>query len=216
MPTFTFQTGLPLPLSTEDLHKKVRYFTAIKDAIDRELAVLIGARQDFEPGKPWHCVRCDYTWLSRLPHRPKRCPQCRIMKFDSPPLYTYAERAARKQARVQVDRKPSDWPVESVPSLPHSVVTRSVAPVMEQDVASVTLTPPPAAPPVMSLRERLAQMNAAKPQSNPGSYSVDEGVRWKPIVDPQPVEQPQDLGIMEAVSTDDELVEAINGEPDAT
>ena len=145
MPLLTFETRLPLPETTKDLQDRLRDLYAIKDELDREIELLTGKRLDFEPGTPWHCLRCDHYWLSRLPHRPRMCPACKTKKFDTRPTFTYAERA-RKRAEMA-----SGQPVQVAP-LPHSVVTRTV------ESLPLSLTPPP----VLSLRERLAQVQAAK------------------------------------------------------
>jgi len=74
--------------------------------------------------------------------------------------------------------------------MPHSVLTRQVSS-KSDSIQNVALTPPPTAP--MSLRERLAQMKSQPP------------VEVAPTPEPVVVE-----------SSDDELVEAINGESEAT
>jgi len=191
MPSFTFVTRRELPDTAREMQDRIKYLFAIREELDRELELLMGRRDTFEPAKPWHCVRCDYDWRSRLPHRPRQCPKCKAKKFDSPPLYTYAEKVARKAANGKLP-----------PPLAHSVITRQVPPPQvstEADtIQNVALTPPPTPgtmnPVPLSLRERLAQRQAMKPQV-------------EPIMAPEPV-------TVEA--TEDELMDVINGEPDAT
>jgi hypothetical protein len=193
MPSFTFETRIELPNTGEELQARIKSLIAIKDELDREIAILLGRRIDFEPGRPYHCIRCNHTWLSRLPTRPKRCPQCRIKKFDVPPTYTYADRVR------QTSYETREHEVPQAP-LPHSVISRPVplpqVSVENDSIQNMVLTPPPVPgtlnPQPLSLRERLAQM---KSQPAPA-----------PIPEPQPV-------IVE--STEDQLVEAINGDDNA-
>jgi hypothetical protein len=160
------------------------------------------------------------------------CPKCRAKKFDSPPLYTYEEKVARKRERLQQqaqiydtvqhggeragemasirknsghgllpeDRRGFDSPTVST-SLPHSVLTRQVS--LENDsIQNVTLSPPPVPGTInsqpLSLRERLAYM-----KMQPVAVAATT----------EPIPAPKDV-VTEA--SDDELVEAINGEDDAT
>lgn len=191
MPSYTFETRLPLPDNVEELHAKIRTLAAIKDELDQELELLMGRKVEYNPGQPWHCIRCEHMWLSKLPHRPRMCPRCKVKKFDCRPTFTYAERLRKPKPAPRVDSKPQ-------PALPHSVRTRDLPSLPpEDDIHSVVLTPPPAPsslPIGMTLREKLALMNAVKPkeaQPPPDTISVEE-------------------------ATEDELVEAINNDDDAT
>jgi predicted Zn-ribbon and HTH transcriptional regulator len=172
MAYFTFNTNIPLPRTAEELQDRIKSLFAIRTELDREIESLMGVKA--EAAKPYHCVRCDYKWKSRLAHRPKMCPRCRIKKFDRPPLYTYEEKIQRKKELLAEKEK-------VVPSpMPHSVLTRSLdypnAPTYpvstEADsIQNVSLTPPPVPmkflkdnipmgdKPTMSLRERLAMMS---------------------------------------------------------
>ncbi len=37
-------------------------------------------------GTPMHCCRCNYDWFPRGDELPKRCPECRSVKWNSPSL----------------------------------------------------------------------------------------------------------------------------------
>ena len=187
--SFSFKTHLPLPDTGQELQDRIKHLFAIREALDQEIETLMGVKA--ETAKLYHCVRCDYKWKSRLAHRPKMCPSCRVKRFDRPPLYTYEEKIARKKElaakRVEVT---SSTPVEA--PMPHSVLTRQVS--LESDsIQNVTLTPPPMP---MSLRERLEWMKTQPP----------------PI--PEPTE---DLHLKERFDSpsEEDLMEAINGEDGA-
>lgn len=160
MPTFTFQTQLSLPTTSKELHARIRNLTAIKDELDRELVLLMGKKRDFEPGMPWHCLRCNHSWISRLAGRPRMCPGCRSRKFDRERQYVYKRVPVATLTQETVRPAP----------LPHSVVTRPyeppvMPPPVEEDLASVALSPPPVPARTIGipLRERLALLNAAAP-----------------------------------------------------
>jgi len=232
MPSFTFVTRRELPDTAREMQDRIKYLFAIREELDRELELLMGRRDTFEPAKPWHCVRCDYDWRSRLPHRPRQCPKCKAKKFDSPPLYTYAEKVARKQELLARKKLTEPDPfykenyktyvgvvgdalrntkLPEIPSapMPHSVITRQVS--TEADsIQNVALTPPPIPgtmnPVPLSLRERLKQMQDSKPV---GPQPIAE--QWEKVVKEDPT-----LGKWPSETTEDELMEAINGEPDAT
>lgn len=207
MPSFTFETRIELPNTGEELQTRIRSLVAIKDELDREIAILLGRRIDFEPGRPYHCIRCNHSWLSRLPTRPKRCPQCRIKKFDVPPLYTYADRVRQQlepsvqaEARVQAP-------------LPHSVISRPVLPPQisfENDsIQNMALTPPPVPgtmnPQPLSLRERLAEMSKREWAVNvEASASLNKNNKDGEVLIP--------VQKSDATPSEDQLVEAINGD----
>jgi len=199
MAYFTFNTNIPLPRTAEELQDRIKSLFAIRTELDREIESLMGVKA--EAAKPYHCVRCDYKWKSRLAHRPKMCPRCRIKKFDRPPLYTYEEKIARKQEQLTRDRVaeelPKEVPIVIPAPMPHSVLTRQIS--TEADsIQNVMLTPPPEPDRPLSLRERLAQMKSQPVQ------------QFEPTPEPEPV-------IMESTveQSEDELMEAINGD-DAT
>jgi hypothetical protein len=182
--TYTFQTKIALPETAIDLQQRIVDLFSIKEALEKEIGNLMGRRVDFEPGRPWNCVRCGHGWLSRLPHRPQKCPRCRAAKFDSQPQYTYERKEKWRENR----------PKEQPAPLPHSVMTRSLT--LEDDLAAVTLTPPPALPSLsvgMSLREKLALMNATRPVYTQGA----------PQAEPEPVivEAEEDLVVGENDAT---------------
>ena len=212
MPTFTFETRLPMPQTSDELHGRIRALVEIKDELDREIAILQGKRIDFEPGKPWHCVRCDHVWVSRLPGRPRMCPKCKVAKFDSKPRYTYAERAKRRIPRLDYARAQAREEIEKTAPLPHSVITRALSP--EDDIGSVALTPPPVpTQPTMSLRERLALLKSQPAAGSESDISSTQrtlaGLTDGAAADgahPEPNES----------ATEEDLVQAINGETDAT
>jgi len=192
MPSFTFSTRVPIPNTAKELQDRLKSLFIIKDELDREIETLIGRKAD-HAGNLYHCLRCDYKWNSRLMRRPNGCPKCRTKKFDIQPAYTYEEKLRRKQERLARNEEylVKKWAVPQPPDpgpLPHSVLTRSIS---EEPIA---LTPPPAPDRPLSLRERLAQL-AAQPPPEPQAPA------------PEPV-------IVEA--SEDQLVEAINGEDDAT
>jgi len=195
MAYFTFNTNIPLPRTAEELQDRIKSLFAIRTEIDREIESLMGCRT--EAAKPYHCVRCDYKWKSRLAHRPKMCPRCRIKKFDRPPLYTYEEKIQRKKellldkakSAIQMEQERFEIPV-SVAPMPHSVLTRQIS--TEADsIQNVSLTPPPEPDRPLSLRERLAQMQVSQP-----------------IPEPTPAPEP----VMIESATEEELLETINGD----
>jgi predicted Zn-ribbon and HTH transcriptional regulator len=209
MPTFTFQTDIHNLETAADLHARLKELFAVKDALDKEIESLIGRRT--EERKPYHCVRCDHKWYSRLLHRPQQCPVCRTKKFDVKPAFTYEEKLARKKERMAKQNQVFNDTVQhggeragEIASIRKNsghglqpedrrgfdsptVSTPFPHSVLTRSIPEepITLTPPPAAP--MSLRERLALM-ASQPKPEPTSA-------------PEPV-------IVE--QSDDELVEAIN------
>jgi predicted Zn-ribbon and HTH transcriptional regulator len=213
MPSFTFDINLPIPRTAQELQDRLKSLFAIRTELDREIESLMGVKA--ETSRLYHCVRCDYKWKSRLAHRPKMCPRCRIKKFETPPIYTYEEKIARKKELLAEKEKVSPSP------MPHSVLTRSLdypnAPTYpvstEADsIQNVSLTPPPTPmqflkdnipmgdKPTMSLRERLAQMQKESP---PGSFmTTDAIIESEPVI----VEQ----------ATEDELMDVINGDTDVT
>jgi len=202
MAYFTFNTNIPLPRTAEELQDRIKSLFAIRTELDREIESLMGVKA--EAAKPYHCVRCDYKWKSRLAHRPKMCPRCRIKKFDRPPLYTYEEKIARKQEQLTRDRAieelPKEVPIVIPAPMPHSVLTRQVyvesavprVSVEADSIQNVMLTPPPEPDRPLSLRERLAQMKSQPIQ------------QFEPTPEPEPVIIEQE--------TEDELMEAINGD----
>lgn len=213
MPSFTFETRIELPNTGEELQTRIKSLIAIKDELDREIAILLGRRIDFEPGRPYHCIRCDHKWVSRLPHRPKRCPQCRIKKFDVPPTYTYADRVR------QTSYETREHEVPQAP-LPHSVISRPQVSVENDSIQNMALTPPPVPgtmnPQPLSLRERLALMskggdaqssahNAALPIQQVHSTSAKEQELEGAAADGAHL-------IMNESASEDQLVEAINGD----
>jgi predicted Zn-ribbon and HTH transcriptional regulator len=185
------------------MQDRIKHLFAIRDELDKELESLMGRRDTFEAARPWHCVRCSYEWRSRLPHRPRQCPKCKSKRFDTPPLYTYQELVARKAAKGKL---PLVETVVQPAPLAHSVLSRQVpqitAPLEEEPVTSIALTPPPVLPQTtMTLRERLAQIRSSAPTPKQ-EQSASAATQEEPVV-------------LDSVS-EDELVEAINGDLDAT
>jgi len=221
MAYFTFNTNIPLPRTAEELQDRIKSLFAIRTELDREIESLMGVKA--EAAKPYHCVRCDYKWKSRLAHRPKMCPRCRIKKFDRPPLYTYEEKIARKkelseqrdqykesfEAYVKQTGEELRHPPIEIPSLapmPHSVLTRQIS--TEADsIQNVMLTPPPEPDRPLSLRERLAMLksqSATESESDtpfPLNLSGSNGA----ATDGAHLESNESV-------TEDELMEAINGD----
>ena len=205
MVEYSFQTRVPLPQTVEELHERIEKLTAVKDALDKELAILLGYKPEWRQGTPWHCLRCGHKWLSRLPHQPKQCAMCKSYKFDTPPRYTYEERVARKKSlKAQLDRAKREFEREqkiAAAPLPHSVMTRT-------DVA----------------------MMIPKPEDNVLSGEKGEIGKGYYRVVPQPVEDistielkppPAPMSLRERLAamkqaSEEELVQAINGETDAT
>jgi len=228
MASFTFETKLPIPISAKELQERIKSLFAIKDALDSEIETLIGRKADHS-GNLYHCLRCDYKWNSRLMRRPNGCPKCRTKKFDQKPAYTYEEKLKRKQevlakrdqyvesfkAYTKQTEEDLRHPPISLPSLtgnpppmPHSVLTRQVS--SEADsIQNVALTPPPVAP--MSLRERLAQMSKGGDALRlPSQETIMTGqLSNGAAADGAHPEQNES-------ASEDELMEAINGENDVT
>jgi DNA-directed RNA polymerase subunit RPC12/RpoP len=200
--SFSFKTHLPLPATGQELQDRIKHLFAIREALDQEIETLMGVKA--ETAKLYHCVRCDYKWKSRLAHRPKMCPSCRVKRFDRPPLYTYEEKIARKKEQKELvylrekgKRVPVDTPLEELPPInpmapmPHSVLTRQIS--TESDsIQNVALTPPPAPDRPLSLRERLEWMKTQPPPVV--------------VVESEPVIE----------QTEEDLMASINGESDAT
>jgi len=222
MAYFTFNTNIPLPRTAEELQDRIKSLFAIRTELDREIESLMGVKA--EAAKPYHCVRCDYKWKSRLAHRPKMCPRCRIKKFDRPPLYTYEEKIARKQEQLTRDRVteelPKEVPIVIPAPMPHSVLTRSLdypgAPATQisteaDSIQNVMLTPPPEPDRPLSLRERLAMLksqSATESESDtpfPLNLSGSNGA----ATDGAHLESNESV-------TEDELMDVINGESDVT
>jgi len=193
--SFSFKTHLPLPATGQELQDRIKHLFAIREALDQEIETLMGVKA--ETAKLYHCVRCDYKWKSRLAHRPKMCPSCRVKRFDRPPLYTYEEKIARKQELLAKQQAVEQPP----PPMPHSVLTRSLdypdAPKYQistesDSIQNVALTPPPAPDRPLSLRERLEWI-----KSQPPPVVVVES---EPVIE----------------QTEEDLMASINGESDAT
>ena len=49
-----------------------------------------------EHGVPMHCCRCSYDWFPRGSELPKRCPECRSVKWNSPNLLVECLRCGHK------------------------------------------------------------------------------------------------------------------------
>ena len=49
-----------------------------------------------EHGIPMHCCRCSYDWFPRGSELPKRCPECRSVKWNSPNLLVECLRCGHK------------------------------------------------------------------------------------------------------------------------
>ncbi len=47
-------------------------------------------------GTPMHCCRCSYDWFPRGSELPKRCPECRSVKWNSPNLLVECLRCGHK------------------------------------------------------------------------------------------------------------------------
>jgi len=205
MASFTFETKLPIPISAKELQERIKSLFAIKDALDSEIETLIGRKADHS-GNLYHCLRCDYKWNSRMMRRPTGCPKCRTKKFDQKPAYTYEEKLKRKQD-LEAKRVPvvSSTPIPPAP-MAHSVLTRQVS--LESDsIQNVALTPPPTAP--MSLRERLAQMSKREWAIDvEASARLNENNKDGEILIP--------IQKSAAAQSEDELMEAINGDNDVT
>ena len=207
MAYFTFNTNIPLPNTAQELQDRIKSLFAIRTELDREIESLMGCKA--EAAKPYHCVRCDYKWKSRLAHRPKMCPRCRIKKFDTPPIYTYEEKIQRKKELLAEKEKVSPSP------MPHSALTRQVyvesavprVSVEADSIQNVMLTPPPEPDRPLSLRERLAMLksqSATESESDtpfPLNLSGSNGA----ATDGAHLESNESV-------TEDELMEAINGD----
>ena len=33
----------------------------------------------------WHCNKCGYDWLPRVPHQPIQCPRCKNYRWNQKP-----------------------------------------------------------------------------------------------------------------------------------
>jgi predicted nucleic acid-binding Zn-ribbon protein len=214
--TFTFQTRLPTPTTADALQARIRELYLIKDQLDGEIETLMGCRVEFDTGTPYHCVRCDHKWLSKLPHKPRMCPACKVKRFEHPPLWSYADRMKK---RPQLKERE----VESAAPLPHSVITRDLPPLIPPRVEDITLAPPPVLEPIrtptLTLRERLALLNA-RPQPAAGSESdvpcrETQQTGQSELLSNGAAADGAHLAVNES-ATEDELVEAINGDQDAT
>ena len=213
MAYFTFNTNIPLPNTAQELQDGIKSLFAIRTELDREIESLMGCKA--EAAKPYHCVRCDYKWKSRLAHRPKMCPRCRIKKFDTPPIYTYEEKIQRKKELLAEKEKVSPSP------MPHSALTRQVyvesavprVSVEADSIQNVMLTPPPEPDRPLSLRERLAML---KSQSATESESDIICAEMKPtgqsvLLSNGAAADGAHLESNES-ATEEELLETINGD----
>ncbi len=58
-----------------------------------------------EHGVPMHCCRCSYDWFPRGSELPKRCPECRSVKWNSPNLLVECLRCGHKWNSQKGDPK---------------------------------------------------------------------------------------------------------------